>query len=48
MNDIGLFIFGVAIFIAYMVGLLGMVNQQHKIQSRKPSEGGTAPGKAKE
>lgn len=40
MNDIGIFIFGVAIFIAFMVGLLGMVNQQHKIQSRTPSEGG--------
>ena len=45
MNDIGIFIFGVAILIAFMVGLLGMVNQQHKIQSRTPSEGGKLPVK---
>lgn len=44
MNDIGLFIFGSVIFVAFMVGLLGMVNEQHKIQSRRPSEGGKLPG----
>jgi len=40
MSDNGLFILGAVIFIAYMVGLLHMINQQHKIQSRRPSEGG--------
>jgi len=40
MSDNGLFILGAVIFIAFMVGLLGMVNQQHKIQSKRPTEGG--------
>jgi hypothetical protein len=43
MNDIWLFAIGVVIFVAFMAGLLTMVNQQHKIQSNTPSEGGGKP-----
>ncbi len=45
MSDNGLFILGAVIFTAYIVGLLRMVNQQHKIQSRRPSEGGNTQPK---
>jgi hypothetical protein len=35
MNDIWLFILGAVIFVGYMVGLLSMINKQHKIQARE-------------
>ena len=35
MNDITLFIIGVVIFVAYMIGLLRMINNQHKIQEKE-------------
>ncbi len=35
MNDIVIFVFGLAIFGAYLFGLLSMINTQHKIQARE-------------
>lgn len=35
MNDIWLFVLGAIIFGGYLVGLLSMINKQHKIQSRE-------------
>lgn len=35
MNDIVLFIIGAIIFLAYLIGLLRMVNRQHKIQEEQ-------------
>lgn len=35
MSDLGIFIFGIAIFAIYMFGLLSMINKQHKIQAKQ-------------